>query len=44
MAKRVFQYPEEQQAFEEFVEDNHGCYVWHDGAVMRVFTDSDIPE
>jgi len=42
--KKAFEYPAKRAAFEKFVSENEGCFVWHDGAVMRVFTGDDAVE
>lgn len=39
--KIVFEYPKEREEFEDFVAHNPDCEIWHDGPVMRVFTDWD---
>lgn len=38
-----FQYPAQRAEVEEFVAANPGCQIWHDGAVMKVYTDGDLP-
>lgn len=45
MVKITFDYPEQQKEFEQYVKDNAITenQIWHDGAVMRVFTGEDIP-
>jgi len=41
---KVFNYPQEQKEAEKFIDDNPVNHVWHDGAVMRVYTGADIPK
>lgn len=39
----VFEYPKKRAEFEAFVAENTPCHIWHDGAVMRVYTGDDMP-
>lgn len=43
MTINVFVYQAEREQFEQFIAENSPCAYHHDGAVMRVFTGSDIP-
>lgn len=39
----VFDYPEQREQFEAFIAANPQHRIWHDGAVMRVYTGDDLP-
>lgn len=39
----VFDYPQQREQFEAFIAANPQHHVWHDGAVMRVYTGEDLP-
>ncbi len=40
---KSFEYPAKKSEFEAFVATNPDNQIWHDGAVMRVYTGDDIP-
>lgn len=39
----VFDYQAQREQFEAFLAANPQHHVWHDGAVMRVYTGEDLP-
>lgn len=36
-----FNYPEQHEEADQFIADNPGCFVWHDGSVKHVYTGAD---
>ena len=38
-----FQYPAQRAEVEAFIAENQPCHIWHDGAVMKVYTGDDLP-
>lgn len=38
-----FLYPTKKDDAEAFIAANPGCHVWHNGTVMVVYTEEDLP-
>lgn len=38
-----FNYPKHRDIFEKYIDENPHNFLWHDGQIMRVYTDDDIP-
>lgn len=40
---KIFNYPKQRAQYEAYIAENPVNHIWHDGAVMRVYTGDDIP-